>query len=463
MSCQTKFTNENSRKYSINLLEEPVLYMLYIRMRCILVILDGIGDRGQDCFDGKTPLYAAYTPHLDYLASIGMNGLYHTVIQGIPMSSETAHFIIFGYDKAEFPGRGYVEAKGKGIPVQDDEVAILCHLCCVERKNENLMLTWGRPEITYEQAYELKEAIKYFETDQIRIHLMPSRGIDGFIILNGDVTDKITDSDPIYEGRAVMEILPIFQKKISASSGKTVTALNKYLIWSYQKLSGHQINRDRISRNLTPVNALVTQRAGKKNYLQSFNEKWGLRGLSISSGAIYWGLCNELGMDVIKVKDTGNVEEDLKYRLRYAKDAHDYDFIHVHTKMPDEAGHSKNPWYKKEVIEAIDRAMSVAVKEIIPDREVLLVIAADHSTASSGSMIHTGETVPLTMAGKYVRKDEVGYFNEIACAGGSLSIIKGRELMHLILNFLDRAKMQGLMDTPVDQPYYPGNYKPLKL
>ena len=26
-------------------------------MRCILLILDGIGDRGQDCFDGKTPLH----------------------------------------------------------------------------------------------------------------------------------------------------------------------------------------------------------------------------------------------------------------------------------------------------------------------------------------------------------------------------------------------------------------------
>ena len=40
---------------------------------------------------------------------------------------------------------------------------------------------------------------------------------------------------------------------------------------------------------------------------------------------------------------------------------------------------------------------------------------------------------------------------------------RGREIMHLILNFLDRAKMQGLMDTPFDQPYYPGNYRPLSL
>jgi 2,3-bisphosphoglycerate-independent phosphoglycerate mutase len=430
-------------------------------MRCILVILDGIGDRGQECFGGATPLHAAYTPNLDYLASLGMNGLYHTTMQGIPMSSETAHFIIFGYELKEFPGRGYIEAKGKGIPVLKNEVAVLCHICSVEHKNDNLILSWGRPDISHEKADELKKAIDLFETDKIKIRLMPSNGLDGFLVLSGDVQDAITDSDPVYEGKAVMEITPAKQPEISLHAKKTADDLNKYLKWCYQTLSGHQINRDRISHGLPPVNALVTQRAGKYRQLTPFREKWGLRGLSISSGAIYRGLCEELGMDVIKVKDTGNIEEDFKYRLRLAKDAHDYDFIHVHTKMPDEAGHTKNPWYKKDVIEAIDRAMSVSVNEIIPDKEVLLVVTADHSTASSGSMIHTGETVPITMVGKYVRRDEVGHFNEIACAKGALSIMKGRELMHMVLNFLDRAKMQGLMDTPIDQPYYPGNFKPL--
>ena len=292
---------------------------------------------------------------------------------------------------------------------------------------------------------------------------MTSKGIDGFLILSGGVTDKITDSDPIYEGKPLMEVMPTLQKEVSPISVKTSEILNKYIIRSYRRLSGHRINSGRISRKLPPVNALVTQRAGKKRPLISFRDRWGLRGLSISSGAIYHGLCSEIGMDVRKAADTGNVEEDLKQRLYLAKDAVDYDFIHVHTKMPDEAGHTKNPWHKKDVIEAIDRAMSVAVNEIVKDREVLFVVTADHSTASSGEMIHSGETVPLTMVGKYVRKDKVGEFNEISCPRGGLGIVRGKELMHLILNFLDRAKMQGLMDTPVDQPYYPGNYRPLSL
>jgi 2,3-bisphosphoglycerate-independent phosphoglycerate mutase len=432
-------------------------------MRCILIILDGLGDRGQDCFQGRTPLQAAYTPHLDHLASIGMNGLYHTTLQGVPMSSETAHFIIFGYEVEDFPGRGYVEAKGKGITVKDKDVGVLCHLCCVENKNDNLILRWGRPDISHEDSRELQTAIESFETGGIKIRLVASRGIDGFLILSGSVTDKITDSDPIYEGRPVMEIMPTVQKKISTTAGKTASALNKYLIHCYQTLSDHQINRERASHNFPAVNALVSQRAGKKRRLTPFRDKWGLKGLSISSGAIYWGLCNELGIETVKVEDTGNIEEDFRYRLRSAKDAHNYDFVHVHTKMPDEAGHTKNAWYKKDVIEALDRAMAVVVNEIIPDGETLVVITADHSTASSGSMIHTGETVPLTMVGKYVRTDKVSEFNEIACSGGALGVVRGKELMCLILNFLDRAKLYGLMDTPFDQPYYPGNYRPLKL
>ena len=94
-------------------------------------------------------LMPPYTPNLDYLASIGMNGLYHTMMQGVPMSSETAHFIIFGYEIEEFPGRGYIEAKGKGLSFNENDVAVLCHLCCVEQRNNNLVLKWGRPDISH--------------------------------------------------------------------------------------------------------------------------------------------------------------------------------------------------------------------------------------------------------------------------------------------------------------------------
>jgi 2,3-bisphosphoglycerate-independent phosphoglycerate mutase len=432
-------------------------------MRCIFVILDGIGDRGHECFSGKTPLYAANTPNLDYLSNIGMNGLYHTTLQGIPMSSEEAHFIMFGYDLEDFPGRGFIEAIGEGIEIGEKDVAILCHLCSVEKENDNLTLKWGFPELDEQDAIVLIDNIKYYKYNGVRIKLIHSKNTKGFLLLKGDVSEKITDSDPIYEGRSLIKIQPIYDKKISKSSIKTANALNNYLLWCYNKLKNHPINIERTKNSLIPVNALVTQRPGKYKKIPPFEKKWGMKGLSISSGSIYWGLCKMLGMDIIKVRDTGDVEKDLIERLKIAKEAEEFDFIHVHTKTPDEAGHKKNPYYKKEVIEAIDRAMLYVVNEIINDKEILLIITADHSTASSGSLIHTGETVPITMVGKYIRKDDVKQFNEISCSSGSLGIIKGKELMHLTLNFLDKAKLHGLMDSPFDYPYHTSNPESLKL
>ncbi|MFQ6094060.1 MAG: alkaline phosphatase [bacterium] len=121
-------------------------------------------------------------------------------------------------------------------------------------------------------------------------------------------------------------------------------------------------------------------------------------------------------MNCSKAKDTEEPEKDLVERLRIAKQTKDFDFVHVHTKAIDEASHKKNPELKKSVIESLDRAFLYALDEIVTDENILLVITSDHSTPSAGDMIHSGETVPLTMVGRDTRRDDVREFNEISCA-----------------------------------------------
>jgi 2,3-bisphosphoglycerate-independent phosphoglycerate mutase len=197
--------------------------------------------------------------------------------------------------------------------------------------------------------------------------------------------------------------------------------------------------------------------------VQPFPEKWGLRSLAIASGALYKGLGQYLGMVRHPVQDTERPGEDLRQRLELAKSATDYDFIYVHTKAPDEAAHTKNPRIKRAVLEDLDKAFAFALEDIVSSPDVLLVISADHSTNSAGRMIHSGESVPLCMIGRYTRRDAVKRFDEVSCAGGALGTVRGRELMYLVLNFLDRGKLDGLMDSPWDQPFFPGRYKPLAI
>jgi 2,3-bisphosphoglycerate-independent phosphoglycerate mutase len=309
-------------------------------MRCIFLVLDGLGDKGHACFEGKTPLKVASTPNLDHLARLGMNGLYHAHLQGTALSSELAHFLMFGYDTSEFPGRGVIEAVGEGISVGEGEVAVLARIFSVSRKDDVLVVEKESPDLDRETCQILQKEIKAFETNGVEIEFVPTKGIEGIVILRGDVSASVTDSNPIYEGRPLMEVLPHEGISDGQRAVRTCKALNSYLMWCYRTLSGHPLNKERSRKGLVPINAVGTQRAGKRNRLVPFRKKWGMRALSISSGSIYHGLCSLLEIETCKVKDSGNAAEDLLARLRRAKESADFEFIHVHTEAPDEAAHT---------------------------------------------------------------------------------------------------------------------------
>jgi 2,3-bisphosphoglycerate-independent phosphoglycerate mutase len=429
-------------------------------MRCILVILDGLGDRSYEVLGGRTPLQAAQTPNLDRLAAMGMNGLYHAAWQGLALPSEEAHFLLFGYERSEFPGRGILEAIGYGIPVSDEDVAVLAHFCEVREEGDQLILVRERADVDESVLPPLQRDICEFESGGIRIAFAPTKKIEGLLLLSGPVSPFFTDSDPMYEGFPLIAVDPLDGRSKSQASAR---AVSEYLRWAYGRLACHPVNQDRGGRGLPLANAVVTQRPGKKRHLPSFDAKWGLPALSISSGPVYWGLCEQTGIAVERVKDTDDPEADLRERLAIARDRNDMEFIHVHTKGPDEAAHTKDPHRKRDLIEALDRAMAAALDDLAADPEIVLVITADHSTPCSEPLIHSGETVPVTILGKNIRRDTVESFDEIACARGALGPVRGRELMYVILNLLDRAKLVGLMDTPADQPYYPGKRRPLRL
>lgn len=432
-------------------------------MRCILLLLDGLGDRSHSILNGQTPLQAAHTPHLDKLAAQGMNGLFHPHLQGTALPSELAHFLMFGYPLEEFPGRGAIEALGEGLAIREGDVALLARIFSVIREENSLLIRHENPELGEQDCRTLQTAIGHFRQNGMEAEFLPTRGIGGFLRLRGEVCRYITDSNPISEGRPLLKVLPWRSREKDPRAHNTARFLNDYLRWSHRTLTSHPLNLERLQKGLFPINAVGTQRAGMLGAIPPFTEKWGLKGLFIASGALYQGLGQVLGMETCRVRDTNDPSRDLRERLQIAYQARDHDFIHVHTKIADQAGHSRDPLLKKQAIEAIDRALDEAVATIAADEEVLFIVTADHSTAASGSMIHSGETVPLVMNGKYLRRDTVQSFDEISCAAGSLNLVRGGELMYLILNFMDRGKLWGLMDAAEDQPFSPGLSTPLSF
>ncbi len=430
----------------------------------VLVLLDGLGDRSHPALDNKTPLQAARTPFMDHIAEKGCNGLYHASFQGQALPSENAHFAMFGYDQKDFPGRGVLEALGGGIKLEKDQVAVLTHFVSVAREGNRLRLVRDKMEADPVETRQAFAAVDSFKTGEVDLSLVPTRGLFGIILQKGYVSPFITDSNPILDGLLLSSIKPLKDYAHDPASIESARAMTAYLSWAYKKLRAAEFNLVREKSGRLPLNALVTQRAGRLKEIVPFSRKNGIRGLSVSSGVVYAGLGTYLGLDVIKGLEHDHPGEEIKARINTARvHLHRYDFIHVHTKAPDEAGHKKDPLLKKQAIELLDQGLAESLPAIMDDSNVIVAVTADHSTPSSGPLVHSGEPVPLVIAGEGVRVDKVRKFDEVSAAGGGLGFVRGREFMYLVLNCLERSKLVGLMDEPEDHPYWPGKGEPFVL
>jgi 2,3-bisphosphoglycerate-independent phosphoglycerate mutase len=337
-------------------------------------------------------------------------------------------------------------------------VALLAHLTSLREERGFLFTIRDVPSTTPKEIAAIIPLIADDRWEDIHIRFHHIKGLFGVLTMEGPVSPHITDTNHMTDGWPLMKLVPWREDADDEKAIRTAKALKSYLIRVYRQLNIHPVNLKRVKSGLDPVNGLVTQRAGRLKRVDSFSHRYGLKGLSISSGVLFKGMCEYLGMDFAGIEESDDPEADLALRLAHAHGAFEiYDFIHVHTKAPDEAAHKKDPLLKKTVIEALDRGIAMEIEPFLKNPECLVIVMSDHATPSSGPLVHSGESVPLTMHGCGVWRDHVKSFDEIASSSGALGTVRGKEIMYLILNYLDRAKLKGIMDTDVDQAFWPGN------
>ena len=431
---------------------------------CVFLVLDGLGDRSFTEFENLTPLQKAHTPNLDKLATLGGNGLYHAAIPGQALPSELAHFSLFGYAQEDFPGRGLLEALGGDLEPEYADIALMARLVSLNEADGELFLYKDRPEAKTKQILELSNKIKSYEDRNIQVDLQIIEKTFGVLILKGEVSPYITDSDPMQENHPLSLIRPWEDYNQDPSTQKTCSVLNSYLVHCYETLHSEKINNSRKLSGKTPINGLVTQRAGQRTRVRDFGEKWGLSAISVSSGTLYRGISRFLGLDFSDSPEHTDPEIEISRKLEEAYCfLNSYDLIHVHTKWPDKAAHSKDPEKKKMVIEGLDRGIGQVIDYFLADPNILLLVTADHSTPSAGTMLHCGEPVPLTFCGPGIRRDNINKYDEVSVSNGSLGWLKGREIMYSVLNYLDKGKLVGTRDAPADNPYMSKSSPPLRL
>ncbi len=437
-------------------------------MRTIIILLDGLGDRPSKVLDNKTPLEYANTPNLDKLAENAMTGLMTPYKEGIPLGTEVAHFLLWGYDIKDFPGRGVIEALGEDVKIEENAIYLRATFGFVKRDDDGFYVIDRRTkDINIEEIEKLVDSLPNC-IDGYKFELIYSYDVHFILKIkekNGWISDKISDSDPFYKNRHVMKVFPVREVCENDTEYKkaknTAEALNKYLLKCHKILKNHAINIKRKNMGKQTANFLLTKWAGKypkgnlkdsnstvfyKNkVIPSFKEKWGINGVIIANSSLFKGLAKLLKMDYIMAN---SFEEGIKIGIELKN----YDFIHIHTKDIDESSHKKDPMEVVKVIEKIDSYLS----PLLDLKNDLVVITADHSTPSVGTLIHSGESVPIAIIGKNVRVDDVKRFNEKECSKGHLRIYSN-DLMNIILNYTDRALLYGLRSGDRIIPYIPND------
>lgn len=435
-------------------------------MAIIFLILDGLADRPQRILGWKTALEAAKTPNLDRLAALGSNGLLDPLGPGVPMGSATAHFLIFGYSLEDFPGRAVIEAMGRNVPINPGDVLCLASFTTVVQEGKYLIrkrLVYEHPESIDEDAFgTLSGEISIFEYKGVGVEFHYTGRGEGILFFRGRVSPQFTDSDPFGDELPILKVQPL-EGTEKDQAQRASQALNGYLLWAYERLKNHPVNRDREE----PINFLVTKWSGRfpEKPPLPFPDKYGLKGVAIENGPLYVGLARYLGLEPIEVSPEKDVTRDVSQKVTCALETFErgYEFAYIHTKAPDVEGHKGEPLLKAKALEAIDRSLDPLVRMVRGDSDFLLVITGDHGTPSSGGMLHSGDSNPILFAGRNVLRDDVSHFTERDAARGGMGRLRGLDVMNITLNLTDRANLHGVRHSPLQIPSAPREPIPLEI
>lgn len=396
----------------------------------VMVVLDGLGDRRYAALGWRTPAEAAHTPNLDALARAGRSGVLYPIAPGLAPSSHQAHFVLFGYDLEHFPGRSLLEALGEGVPPEPGEVVVRASFARVVERDGAYWIA-ERPDPRTGEI-DLSGLSLDASLEGVSARFVYTGGLQGLLFLRSEgragLSHFVSDADPLEADAPVLEVLPLEEAPDQDAASRTANALNAWMRRSRRVLAGR------------PLDFALVKWAGERCGVTPFEQRYGLRGVSLGAGPLYAGLAAAVGLDHVEIPMHRDPFEDVRLRmvetLRLLDDG--YEFVHLHTKHPDQAGHTKDPLRKADVIAKIDRALEPLV-DLVERNRAVVVVCADHQTPSAGPLYHGGGPVPLVIAGGADGPDEVSVFGESACARGCLGTLRGVDVLPLALDAADRA------------------------
>jgi 2,3-bisphosphoglycerate-independent phosphoglycerate mutase len=425
-------------------------------MKLVYAVIDGMGDLPIAELGNKTPLEAAKTPNMDFLARNGQTGLMYTVGKGVAPESDAAVISLLGYDPFKYStGRGIIEAVGAGIEVRNGDLALRCNFATLGQDKEIIDRRVAR-SLSTQEATELSRAAN----EQITLESCPATfqfkntlGHRAVLVIRNKkcpLSSKITNSDPAYTivdglGVAIPEVEmvlkecePMDNTEAAKLSAKLV---NEFIEKTHDLWENHEVNKKRAAEGKLKANVVLTRDASDKlpNFF-NINERYNVNFAALADMHAENGIAKLAGMESsLLPPPTGNIKSDCKLRVkRLVELLPKHDCFYIHLKGPDEPGHDGNCHLKTDVISAIDEYFFGNLLREINLKDCMLCVTSDHATPCS-LKVHSDTPVALLVSGGTLKDDNVEKFSEKECGNGSLGVIDcGWMLMPKLMQLLKK-------------------------
>ncbi len=458
-------------------------------MKYVILVGDGMGDYPIAELGGKTPLTAALTTHMDWIADHGELGLARTIPEGCEAGSDTANLSLLGYDpKATVTRRAPLEAASLGVDLSETDVAFRCNLVTLSTQNGVLTMDdYSAGHISTDEAREIIEDLDRALGDET-FRFYPGVSYRHLMVWHGGAAEIDTTPPHDITGKAVRPYLPanalVRAPRKALASGQAqacppvpgdlpANALCAGIAvtrraWRWQAggrrarqagldrmtshgvllqlmdragaiLKDHPINKRRMEKGLKPANHIWFWGQGHVPQLEAFEEKTGLRGAIISAVDLLRGIGVYAGLEVIRVPGaTGYFDTDYEAKAAYALSAlKGVDLVYVHVEAPDEAGHAGLLDKKISAIESFDALVVGKVLDGMKGfSEFRIMVATDHYTPIS-VRTHTIEPVPFAIFGTGIRSPlhGSGGFSEENAEARAVFVSDGYRLIERLIRF----------------------------
>ncbi len=402
-------------------------------MKYLVVIPDGMADEPISALGNKTPMQAAEKETMDTLARVSTVGTVLNVPHGMVPESDTANMAILSFDpKVYSKGRSPLEATSMGLQMDEDDTAIRCNLVTLSDNGEDyddkVILDHSSGEISTEEADALIRSLEEKLGNEMR-HFYT--GISyRHCILWKNADEHYSFSRPHdHLGECIREYLPSVE-----NGGKEFYDIMRA---SFDILNHHPVNEARRAKGLRPANSIWLWSPGKKPFLPSFKEKWGIKGTVISAVDLIKGIGLCAGMEVVDVEGaTGNVHTNYEGKANAAIEAfrNGSDFVYVHVEGPDECGHCAEVENKVLSISLIDSKILKPILEYLAasGEPFKVMVLPDHPTPLR-IRTHTSDPVPFFIYDSEEKKNGTETFDEVTASATGLYIPNGYTLLDLLI------------------------------